>query len=249
MRVLELPRYAGSRALGRVAPGIFIPVAENGLMREIGRFTLERAIDALARWHAKPRSTSRFGNCAIHRFSITSSHFCARAASIRGGSNSRLRSLPRSPTWIPPSTCSRVAAISACASRWTILERTIRRSRTCNVFRSIRSRSTSHSSRAVRPTPTTRPSYAVSRPRARARASHRRRRYRNARAAGLAPRSRLRHRARLPACKADGGNRPHPPPHHRLLSQTRARNCRPLPHRLAPRGVSRRRTHDSRGRG
>ncbi len=46
-----------SASLGRVSPGVFIPIAENGdAMREIGRFTLDRAVDALARWHGKPGS-------------------------------------------------------------------------------------------------------------------------------------------------------------------------------------------------
>ena len=46
-----------STTLGKLAPDAFIPVAEDAdMMREIGRFTLERAVAALSRWHGRPGS-------------------------------------------------------------------------------------------------------------------------------------------------------------------------------------------------
>ena len=46
-----------STTLGRLAPDAFIPVAEDAdMMREIGRFTLERAVASLSRWHGRPGS-------------------------------------------------------------------------------------------------------------------------------------------------------------------------------------------------
>lgn len=46
-----------SATLGKLSPDAFIPIAEDGdMMREIGRFTLESAIEALSRWHRGPGS-------------------------------------------------------------------------------------------------------------------------------------------------------------------------------------------------
>lgn len=46
-----------STTLGKLAPDAFIPVAEDAdMMREIGRFTLERAVASLSRWHGRPGS-------------------------------------------------------------------------------------------------------------------------------------------------------------------------------------------------
>ena len=55
-----------SSTLGRLAPDAFIPVAEDtDMMREIGRFTLERAIQSLSRWHGH-RGSAMPGRIAVN---------------------------------------------------------------------------------------------------------------------------------------------------------------------------------------